>query len=663
MKAESLSPIGVSLDGPPSTDADWARIPALMRQGHGVLVVNNLDVNGRQLETLLQNFALKALGHALLTYDRWPGQSPRVKDCPHLALLGNYKYKGDEDATSNIIEHHSDGGDNHKIGECIAEYKPATLDLSEWHTDGSFLARPKTYIALYAPQQGGALPEEGGQTRFCSTRISKQTADKYKNWTSVHSWETFMRFLEHRDPKRPKVTPEQCQAKPDQTWKLVQKRYHEEDQEMQYFLYINPKNTKAVYNDKGQAVDNPTEFIYQLAQDLLRGGDDNDGDVILKNDTDGVYWHQWQKGQLVLWDNAVLLHAATPFDATKYERLLYRAEFGPHYVPCRPSTAKWGYMEAAGSNPASLPVATYPSGSVVTVDTVMGSIEPPAQTIDSGATTTFTNIPPELYEIRQQVNDRVGPHILTGPIAIEGARPGQVLQVDILKTKLRSDWAYTIHKFSSTNSGNQPQVRHTKLLPYPGDGVAVTPWGSRLECRPFFGILATAPPRSKAAGDRVSSIPPHAAYGGNLDLRLLTAGSTLYLPIHQEGAMLYVGDGHARQGDGECCGTALETSLTGTFRLTVRDDMPWSTVVRAETPHSMIGIGVEKSVDHAIQSSLTHLVDWMLKTPQCAAMSRVDCECLCSIAADIAVTQVVNGSTRGAHVILQKEQLPSPPSS
>ena len=102
----------------------------------------------------------------------------------------------------------------------------------------------------------------------------------------------------------------------------------------------------------------------------------------------------------------------------------------------------------------------------------------------------------------------------------------------------------------------------------------------------------------------------------------------------------------------------LETSLTGTFRLTVRDDMPWSTVVRAETPYSMIGIGVEESVDDAIQSSLTNLVDWMLKTPQCAAMSRVDCECLCSIAADIAVTQVVNGSTRGAHVKLQKEHLP-----
>lgn len=601
-------PLGVEINGLPKTAEEWNAIPTLLEEHGGVLIISNLDVTPTELETRVLHPLARVLGHSLLPYDRWPGQSPAVTK--HLALLGNYKARQDNDWVQGA-----------RKGDAIAEYKPALPinETAEWHTDGSFLDMPKSYIALYAPVAAAAnenaplLPPVGGETRFCSTRApdSMLSEHHYDRWTTVHSWESFMRFLESRDPKRPKVTADDCAKKPDQTWPLYngRKKGH---------FYLNPKNTKAVYDDKGQAVENPTAFIHDLAKALMQ--------------ENGVYWHKWKPGQLVLWDNQALLHAASPFDATRYERLLLRAEFAPYRVPCTPNTVKWGYLEKSN------PIATVASGSVVVVDTVTGSSQP--------APDSFQKVPPELSDIQAEVKERVGPHILTGPIAIQGAEPGDVLQIDILHVRLRSDWAWTKHKASG-------ELRHTKLT---ANGFAETAWGSRVECEPFFGILGVA------TNERVHSIPPSAAYGGNLDLKKLTAGSTLYIPVHVAGALLFVGDGHARQGDGECCGTALETSLTGTFRLTVhkqskdKNGKPLLQSVRAETPTELIGIGVEESVDAAVTAALVNLIKWMQELSP--GLSKVDAECLCSIAGDIAVTQIVNGNTRGAHVKLQKRHLP-----
>lgn len=594
-EAKFLQPLGVELARLPSSQKDWEQIPDLLERGKGVLIINNINANANQLEDILQQFAI-VVGHSLLPYDRWPGQSPAVSK--HLALLGNYKARCDNDIVAGA-----------QLGDAIAEYKPASAtELSEWHTDGSFLERPKTFIALYAPQElNNALPAEGGETRFCSTHLTAQQQEKYKNWTSIHSWKTFMRFLEARDPHRPKVTPTQCRAKPDQRWPLVNSA--------KGCLYINPKNTAAIYNAQGEKVPDD-RLVYKLAQEMI--------------DQNGVYFHQWKPGQLVVWDNHALLHAATPFDATKYERLLYRAEFGPHHVPCKPSTVKWGYLE-----PSPQPVATVPSGAVVVVDTVSGSrIPPPEQ---------FVFIPPALFDIQTSVKDRVGPHILTGPIAVQSAEPGDVLQIDILNVRLTSDWAWTIHKKSQ-------EIRHTKLDR--ANRQAETSWGSHLDCHPFFGVLGVA------TDQRVSSVPPNMRYGGNLDLKLLTAGSTLYLPVHQNGGQLFVGDGHARQGDGECCGTALETCLTGTFRLTVRKDLPHLQTTRAETSQELIAIGIADTVDEAVAIALKHMVEWILELRPNNQMTIVDSECLLSVAGDIRVTQIVNGTTRGAHVVLEKKHLP-----
>lgn len=667
MEAKILHPLGVELNRLPQTQQEWQSIPDLMMQkvAKGVLVINDLDLaNGVQLEVVLQQFAA-VLGHRLLPYDQWPGQSPGVANCAHLALLGNYKARFDNDiivgGPTNSSTNGGDGGGGSnnatttttttttvRQGDAIAEYKPATLDISEWHTDGSFLERPKSYIALYAPLNvPHALPPQGGETRFCSTKVkdggnNRRHPPKYTGWTSVHSWETFMQFLQDRDPSRPKVTQADIDQKPDQTWPLVMQRHDKGSDGDNWYYYLNPKNTKAVYNADGLAVDHPTQFIHDLAQEIL--------------DHNGVYWHQWKPGQLVIWDNLTTMHAATPFDATQYERLLYRAEFGPHYIPSNVSTVHWGYLDPTVPPVATLPLSGGDDGAsvVVVVDTVNGSILPPSSPSSLAQPQqqphSFTKVPRELWDIHEQVTDRVGPHILTGPIAVQGAEPGHVLQIDILNVRLRSDWAYTLH----VKSG---QYRHTKLLPTGGgggEGVALTEWGSRLDLHPFFGVLGVA------KGQRVSSIPPSTLYGGNLDLRRLVAGSTLYIPIHEKDALLYIGDGHARQGDGECCGTALETSLTGTFRITVRKDMPL-VGVRAETRDEMIGIGIESTVDAAVDSALSDMVRWMQQ--ERPALSTVDAECLLSVAGDIAVTQVVNGATRGAHVVMQKAHLPPPSSS
>lgn len=574
-----------------ASDCDWSTAGQLVEDG--VLVVRNLDVTPSELEAKLQVLGRGMMGgKKLLKYERWPGQSPAVTE--HLALLGNYKAKKKNDIVAC------------EKGDAIAEFKPATLDITEWHTDGSFLPEPKSAIALYAPMNG-VLPAEGGETRFASCKRGfatlHPTMKARLGGSSVHSYEVFMRFLEQRDPSRPKATT----FKPDQTWPLVR------DGDC---LYVNPKNTRS----------SPVDVL-ELARHIVDSG---------------VYSHFWRPGDLVVWDNRKLLHAATPFDHHKYERLLYRAEFQGEVVKRRlfatPDTVVWGYFEERD------PVMTVESGSIVKVDTVSGSEQVTPKKGD-------WNIPQELFDIHAQVTDRLGPHIITGPIAVTGAEPGDTLRIDVLDVELRSDFAWTFCP-SRTGGGlrdtappGQDCPRFTRL----GEGWAYPEWGGKLDLAPFFGIIATAP-----KGPRVNSIPPSEAYAGNLDCKLLTKGSTLYIPVHVPGALVFVGDGHARQGDGECCGTALETALSGTFKFTVlKQKIP----LRAENATSLITLACRVDLDDAVKAAIHFMLDWLAELRP--KLDRMDAYCLCSVAADLKVTQVVNGDVRGVHLVLDKAHLPA----
>jgi acetamidase/formamidase len=174
------------------------------------------------------------------------------------------------------------------------------------------------------------------------------------------------------------------------------------------------------------------------------------------------------------------------------------------------------------------------------------------------------------------------------------------------------------------------------------------PWGQQVPLAPFFGVMGTAPP---PAWGTVSTLPPR-QNGGNLDNKELVAGTTLYLPIFVEGALFSVGDGHGVQGDGEVSVNAVETGLTGTFRLTVRDDLALEWPL-AETPTHMITMAFDPDLDDCVVIALRQMLDLICAR---AGLDRYQAYTLASLAADLRVTQVVNGN-KGIHVMLDKRYL------
>ena len=163
---------------------------------------------------------------------------------------------------------------------------------------------------------------------------------------------------------------------------------------------------------------------------------------------------------------------------------------------------------------------------------------------------------------------------------------------------------------------------------------------------PFFGSMGTAPP---PAVGRLDSAPPTALHGGNLDDRLLVAGTTLYLPVNVPGALFLVGDGHAAQGDGEVDITALETSLTGRLTFRVRRDLPFKAPA-AETPTAWIAMGFDDDLAHAVRKAVTNAVALVQAV---SGLSKDDSYMLTSVAGDVAVTEIVDRN-KGAHVVIPK---------
>ena len=311
-----------------------------------------------------------------------------------------------------------------------------------------------------------------------------------------------------------------------------------------------------------------------------------------------------------------------------------------HHLKASVANCHWGYFDATRA-----PVLTVKSGDHVTVDTVSGS---PAVVPSSDF-----YVPPELLEIHTQTAGHpMGPHILTGPVAIEGARPGHVLEVRILEVNLRQNWGYNaIRPLAGTLPDDFPDMR---LMHIPLDlarNVATLPWGLELPLKPFFGILGVAPPPNWG---RITSIVPR-SHGGNIDNKELVPGATLYLPIFAEGGLFSCGDGHAAQGDGEVCVTAIETALQGTFQLILRDDIALN-YPRAETPTHYVTMGMDPDLD---QCAVVALRDMLRLITEKTNLSKEEAYTLCSIAADLHVTQTVNGS-KGIHVMLAKSLLQIP---
>ncbi len=305
-----------------------------------------------------------------------------------------------------------------------------------------------------------------------------------------------------------------------------------------------------------------------------------------------------------------------------------------------PETVAYGYYDAAAQ-----PVMRIQSGDTVRVHTLITSTP---QRLEAAG------VPKE--QIEQSLRDIVdkvpaekkgpGGHILTGPIYVDGAEPGDVLEVRIERIDLAVPYSYNGFRPGAGFLPQDFQESRTKIVPLDMKRMVgrFAP-GIEIPLHPFFGSMGVAPP--PAAG-KVNSAPP-GRHAGNIDNKDLVAGSTLYIPVHARGALFEVGDGHAAQGDGEVDITALETSLTGIFRLIVRKDMhlDWP---RAETPTDWITMGIDDDLTEAARIATRQMIDFLVTEKK---MTREDAYMLVSAAGDLVITQVVDGP-RGVHVKLAK---------
>ena len=306
-----------------------------------------------------------------------------------------------------------------------------------------------------------------------------------------------------------------------------------------------------------------------------------------------------------------------------------------HTLRAAPDTVRLGVFDAEFQ-----PVFHIESGDTVEVQCVSGRDEvmpEPGSPLQS---------PPELLAILKANPGVKASHIVTGPIAIAGAMPGDTLEIRIEKIEPGANWGYNVIR---PLAGTLPEDFHdTTIMQIPVDmerKVCSLPWGTELALAPFFGVMGVAPP---PAFGRIASKEPR-IHGGNMDNKELTAGSTLFLPVWVPGANFSVGDGHGVQGDGEVCVTALEMCLTGTFTFILHKNTGLARP-RAESATHFISMGMNEDLDQAMKQALREMIAFICSRSN---LSREQAYAFCSLAVDFHVTQTVNGE-KGVHGMLKK---------
>ncbi|HTR36663.1 MAG TPA: acetamidase/formamidase family protein [Bryobacteraceae bacterium] len=304
-----------------------------------------------------------------------------------------------------------------------------------------------------------------------------------------------------------------------------------------------------------------------------------------------------------------------------------------------PQTIAWGYYWAEAK-----PVLTVHSGDTVEIQTVSGNPErleqagAPANEIPDALRTIYKEIPKE--------QRGPGGHLLTGPVAIEGAEPGDVLEVRIREIHMDVPFAYNTFRKGAGFLPDEFEGTQTRIIRLDRERkIGIFAPGIELPLKPFFGSMGLAPPASMG---KINSAPP-GIHAGNLDNKELVAGTTLYIPVHAPGALFEVGDGHAGMGNGEVDITAMETSLTGVFQFIVRKDMHL-TWPRAETPTHWITMGLDPDLTKATKIAVHETLDFLMNEKH---MSREEAYMLASVAVDFDITQLVDG-TLGVHGMIPK---------
>jgi acetamidase/formamidase len=310
-----------------------------------------------------------------------------------------------------------------------------------------------------------------------------------------------------------------------------------------------------------------------------------------------------------------------------------------HRLEATPATVAYGYYWSEAK-----PVLKIASGNIIDVDTLLTNN--PAGLARAGV--PEAKIQASLKEVVDKVpREQRGPggHILTGPVYVEGAEPGDALEVKVLSIDLAIDYGYNgCSGFLPENCDRSVPIRIIQL-----DGKSKTAEifpGIVVPLRPFFGSMGVAP---AAEIGRVSSNPP-GRHAGNMDNKELVAGSTLYIPVFVRGALFEVGDGHVAQGDGEVDQTAIETSLRGRLQLTVKKGMKL-TWPRAETATDYITMGADPDLTAATKIAIQEMVDFLAET---RGLTKHQAYQVVSMAGNVAMTQLVDRPNVGVHVRMPK---------
>ncbi|WP_432505715.1 acetamidase/formamidase family protein [Kineococcus arenarius] len=350
-----------------------------------------------------------------------------------------------------------------------------------------------------------------------------------------------------------------------------------------------------------------------------------------------------------------------------------------HHLRATSDTLVWG-----GFPIDQEPGATMKSGETVRIDTIShtGITNPDVAPEDywKALGVDRSEILPESWGFWQSLPERQnlgGGHVLTGPVYVEGAEPGDMIEIEVLDLDTRVPYGVnntgpTSGVFSPTYPGwreeDQPldipaeipegtpggvlaDERHHlyRTGEYKGEEVVFFDEGVVIPQQKFMGIMAVAPPSGEFVGRTQDAAPPASGvqistppgkYGGNLDVKDLTEGSTLYLPVFQGGAQVFMGDAHTSQGDGEVSGTAVEHSLAGTFRITVHKQAsiegPW-----AEDEDNWIMMGIDWDLDRAMRNAVANTVDFLVREK---GMTQAKAYSFASVSVDYRVAEVVDGT-------------------
>ena len=328
---------------------------------------------------------------------------------------------------------------------------------------------------------------------------------------------------------------------------------------------------------------------------------------------------------LILWNLSFIITAQTK-----------GTEANPYLLEPSATTVAWGYYWSEAPQ-----VLRIKSGDFVTIHTLLTSN--PERLLAAGV--PQNKIEKELYEVQAAKDKGPGGHVLTGPIFIEGAELGDVLEVRFATIDLAIPYGYNAigqNGFLSDEIFERKtkiiQLDKEKMLGYFNDSISIP-------LRPFFGSAGVAPPKEVG---KWNSAPPW-INAGNLDNKELVAGSSLFIPVHVKGALFEVGDGHAAQGNGEVDITAIETSLIGKLQFILHKgkSLRWP---RAETKTHIISMGCDRDLNVATHIAVREMIQYLMDEKH---LSKSDAYMLCSVAVDVNITQLVDGNV-GVHAMLPK---------